>query len=375
MLLPLRIPLLLLSCLAFSAAPLWAQVPEEREDVVREEEMEEEEDDEEDEDDERPATADDFRAGLAKARISLAEAVLRANRVVAGDVLAAHLDVERDDDELEVEFQVMILRDGEIWEVEVDAVSGWVDEIEKMGLLDEVVGGEEDDDDEDDEDEHEHGEEHGHGEKHEQGQIRPAPVVVLDPLNLVFEDMSPGSTPKGFAVAETNGTNQPAAWSVVRDNAAAEGKQVLSVKSANAGQTFNMLLSENAFPANLELAVKLRADSGEEDQGGGLVWRARDEKNYYITRWNPLESNLRIYKVEDGKRTQLQSARIEAPGGATWHTLGVRVHGAKMRVDFDGKALLEIEDATFTNPGKVGLWTKADASCSFDSLAIHPLQK
>ena len=32
---------------------------------------------------------DDLRLGLSKARISLAEAVLRANRAVAGDVLAA----------------------------------------------------------------------------------------------------------------------------------------------------------------------------------------------------------------------------------------------------------------------------------------------
>lgn len=367
--LPLLLPLLSLCFAAGAALPVHAQVPEEREEVAQEELGEEEEDE-----DDAPICADDFRAGLAKARISLAEAVLRANRVVAGDVLAAQLDVEREDGELEVEFQVMILRDGEIWEVEVDAVSGWVDEIEKLGLLDEIVGGESE--------EHEHGGAHEHGEAHgqvehahgEKGSIRPAPIVVQEKRELAFEDFAPGSTPRGFAVAETNGAERPATWSVVRDNAAANGKQVLSVKSENAGQTFNLLLSESAFPANLELAVKLRADSGEEDQGGGLVWRARDAANYYVTRWNPLESNLRIYKVEGGKRTQLQSARLEAPAGPTWHTLSVRVHGARMRVDFDGQPLLEIEDTTFPDAGKVGLWTKADASCSFDDLAIHPLK-
>ena len=32
----------------------------------------------------------------------------------------------------------------------------------------------------------------------------------------------------------------------------------------------------------LDLSVRLKAVAGEIDRGGGLVWRAKDEKNYYI---------------------------------------------------------------------------------------------
>lgn len=48
------------------------------------------------------------------------------------------------------------------------------------------------------------------------------------------------------------------------------------------------------------------------DQGGGVVWRARDSKNYYIARYNPLENNFRVYKVEAGRRVQLGTSDIKA---------------------------------------------------------------
>ena len=116
--------------------------------------------------------------------------------------------------------------------------------------------------------------------------------------------------------------------------------------------------------------MALRAESGVEDQGGGLVWRMRDADNYYVTRWNPLEDNLRIYHVVDGKRSELQSADVSTDPRA-WHVLEVEARGERMRVWLDGAKLLEIEDGTFDDGGRVGLWTKADATVSFDGFAVR----
>jgi hypothetical protein len=101
-----------------------------------------------------------------------------------------------------------------------------------------------------------------------------------------------------------------------------------------------------------------------------VVWRVRDASNYYVARWNPLEKNLRAYKVEGGKRTMFKSATVEAEGGQ-WHEIGIKMKGTKGEVSFDGKRLLEFEDATFAKGGKVGLWTKADACSSFDELLFE----
>lgn len=44
--------------------------------------------------------------------------------------------------------------------------------------------------------------------------------------------------------------------------------------------------------------------------------------------------------------------------------------GPKIECYVDGKKLLDVEDRTFTEAGKIGLWTKADAATMFDDLAV-----
>ena len=114
--------------------------------------------------------------------------------------------------------------------------------------------------------------------------------------------------------------------------------------------------------------MKLKAVAGEIDRGGGLVWRAKDAKNYYVARYNPLEDNYRVYKVEDGKRTMFKGEKV--PGDEKWHSLRVTMVGPKITCYFDGKQYLEAEDATFPGAGMIGLWSKADAQSYFDDLSI-----
>lgn len=133
------------------------------------------------------------------------------------------------------------------------------------------------------------------------------------------------------------------------------------------GEHFHLLLTEVPFhQANLRMAVRVRAEGGKEDQGGGLVWRAEDEQNYYITRWNPLEDNVRIYRVKGGERVLIENAKVVVEAPNQWHTLEVTARGPHHTVMFDGKTLFTIDDDTFAETGAVGLWTKADASTSFD---------
>ena len=189
--------------------------------------------------------------------------------------------------------------------------------------------------------------------------------TVLD-----FESEAAGRLPSGFHIAETAGVGHPAVWRVEAIASAPQGRNVIRlVESANTRATFNMLISDRDYPADIELAAQVRADSGVEDQGGGLVWRYRDPDNYYIARWHPLETNLRVYKVEGAKRIQLGSIDGELDG-RKWHRLRVGMLGTKGTVSIDGVLRLSFEDATFGAGGRIGFWTKADAATSFDDLVI-----
>ncbi len=75
-----------------------------------------------------------------------------------------------------------------------------------------------------------------------------------------------------------------------------------------------------------------------------------------------------MYKVQDGKRTQFQSAKI--PGDDKWHTLRVTMVVTKIACYLDGQKYLEVEDATFPEAGMIGLWSKADAQSYFEDLTV-----
>jgi hypothetical protein len=221
-----------------------------------------------------------------------------------------------------------------------------------------------DDDDDDDDDEKAEAMEGGAKAK-----PLPAEIGESDRISIGFDEAAVGALPGGWSAAETHGAGSPGHWAVAAVDGAPSGHNVLRLDTKNTGGTFNLLLSEREFPADVDVSVKIHPNSGSEDRGGGLVWRCKDSNNYYVARWNPLETNLRVYKVEDGKRSMFESADLQADANA-WHTLQARMRGATIEISFDGKVLLTHSDSTFPAAGKVGLWTKADASSSFDDLTV-----
>lgn len=53
-----------------------------------------------------------------------------------------------------------------------------------------------------------------------------------------------------------------------------------------------------------------------------------------------------------------------------WSELRVTAKGNLFTTWLNGQKLYEVEDGTFTQAGKVGLWTKADSVTYFDDLKI-----
>jgi hypothetical protein len=173
-----------------------------------------------------------------------------------------------------------------------------------------------------------------------------------------FDGDTAGQIAKGF-------TNDAGEWKVV----ASDSGKALAQLASSAGSAFNVTLIDGTNAKDVDISVKLKAVAGETDQGGGLVWRAKDAKNYYIARFNHLEDNYRVYKVVDGKRSQpFQNADIKHHDG--WTMLRVTMKGDHIECYLDGKKYLDVHDSTFTGAGKIGLWSKADARSQFDDLTL-----
>jgi hypothetical protein len=192
-----------------------------------------------------------------------------------------------------------------------------------------------------------------------------------------FEKDAPGAPPAGFTMALT-GSGKPGVWVVVEDKTAPSGHLVLAQTDADStSYRFPLCVLEGVTAKDAEISVKIKPVSGREDQGAGIVWRYRDKDNYYIVRANALEGNVVLYKVQNGRRTDLPlkgegrtyGKKTPVPSG-TWSTLAVNVKGSVFGVSFNGAKLYEVEDTTFPEAGKVGLWTKADSVIRFDDLRI-----
>jgi hypothetical protein len=180
--------------------------------------------------------------------------------------------------------------------------------------------------------------------------------------------------PKGFEFGHTARVGQPGKWIVLADGP----NKVLAQTDADSTRSrFPVAVLTDVITADGDLSVRFKPMSGRVDQAAGLVWRYQNQDNYYIVRANALEDNVVLYKVENGKRIDLPvkgegrtyGKKADVPA-MQWSTLRVVATGRLFEVYFNGTKLYEVEDATFTQAGKVGVWTKADSVTHFDDLAI-----
>jgi len=106
------------------------------------------------------------------------------------------------------------------------------------------------------------------------------------------------------------------------------------------------------------------------DRACGLVFRYADENNYYVTRANALENNVRLYHVVSGKRVQFAGWNGPVRSGV-WHELGVEAKADHFQVTWDEQKVIDARDRTHTAAGRVGVWTKADSVTYFDDLKVE----
>lgn len=189
-----------------------------------------------------------------------------------------------------------------------------------------------------------------------------------------FDSDQVGTPPGTWHIGQTNPTKALATWQVVKDSTAPSQPHVLALtRTRNHNGTYNLAIAENTSLEDIDLTVKVKAVSGGEDQGGGPIWRCKDENNYYVCRFNPLEGNFRLYKVVGARRKQLDSAKVKTQADR-WYTIRVTMVGDRITCYLDGKELLHAREDTIRGAGNVGLWTKADAVTSFDDLTVRPMQ-
>jgi hypothetical protein len=203
----------------------------------------------------------------------------------------------------------------------------------------------------------------------------PASADVRD-----FENDGAAAVPAGFRAGLTGG-GAAVDWQVLEVSDAPSGGKVVAQLSADTtNRRYPLLVLDDFEARDVDLEVKFRTISGEVDASAGLVFRYRDDDNYYVVRANSLEDNVVAYKTENGKRSSIgvkgreaaYGVEIDVPHGE-WNSLRLIARGTLFEVFLNGRKLFEVENETFQGAGKIGLWTKADAVTQFDDLRMAQL--
>jgi hypothetical protein len=199
-------------------------------------------------------------------------------------------------------------------------------------------------------------------------------VIFAETRTVTFDDGVAGQPPKGFAFGLTKRDGAPGRWLIQQEG---DEKYLAQLEADATRRRFPVAVLGDVSAADVDLSVRFRPVSGQIDRAAGLVWRYQNEDNYYIVRANALENNVVLYKVQDGTRTDLAlkgegrtyGKPAPVPAGQ-WSTLQVVAAGPLFEVYYNSSKLYEVEDTTFDQPGRVGVWTKADSVTHFDDLTV-----
>jgi hypothetical protein len=193
----------------------------------------------------------------------------------------------------------------------------------------------------------------------------PAQAGAPARMQLLFEKPAGGGDlPAGFIVDEGH-------WHLVEHEGAASLHGVLRQDLTVLPWAAVVATGPGRSYTDGHAQVRFKTLSGITDASGGVIWRAQDGRNYYLTRANALEDNFEIYIMRDGIRTDLAKVRVKLPAFNQWHVIDVWFHGSTFRATLDGANAVEAHDTTWS-AGYCGLWTKADSVTVFDDFEVTP---
>ncbi len=206
----------------------------------------------------------------------------------------------------------------------------------------------------------------------QQGQKITTSEILGERREYYFDDNKIDEIPAGFQSAIT-GKGEPGRWVVKKiEHAPSADNVVVQTKLDGTDYRFPLLMLDGVSYKDFMAWVRFRAISGKVAQAGGLVFKYKDNNNYYVLRANALENNVRLYTVINGSRKQIASKNTKVTSNV-WHMLKVVCKADKIQCFFDNAKIIEISDDTFDSGG-VGLWTKSDSYTYFDDLVMQEMK-
>jgi hypothetical protein len=169
------------------------------------------------------------------------------------------------------------------------------------------------------------------------------------------------------------GVGRPPNWQPVADPDAPDGWALAETAGDPADLRFPLCISPQAMARDFDATLRFKPISGSRAQVAGLMFRAQSASDYYVVRANALDNSVRLYRMDNGKRSQLASKEAPIEAGK-WHSLRVIAANERFEVALDGKTLFDVTDRSLPQSGPLGVWSQADSVTRYGSLLVSPVR-
>lgn len=206
----------------------------------------------------------------------------------------------------------------------------------------------------------------------QQGQKVTVSEILGERKECYFDDDKAGEIPLNFQAALTGKGDQPR-WVVKKiENAPTADNVVVQTKLDATDNRYSLLIINGVAYNDFAVYARFRSEGGSVEQSGGLVFKYKDNNNYYVLRASVLEGNVKLLKFVNGTPTQLGEKSLKI-NFKEWHLLKAICQADKIQCFYENKKVIEVTDSTF-DKGSVGFWTKSDAYTFFDDLLMQEMK-
>lgn len=161
-------------------------------------------------------------------------------------------------------------------------------------------------------------------------------------------------------------------WTIVRDATAKTGLALEQSGVPPAEDRFPLAIYKPASLKNAEISLRLKADGGQSDRGGGVAVRLSSPQDYYLVQLDALRDRVLLSRITGDASDEIAGVDADI-ASHVWHTPTVRAVDNEFTVSLDGIWVFTGFDKTLSQPGRVALWTKGDSVTRFDQIEIVPL--
>lgn len=193
-------------------------------------------------------------------------------------------------------------------------------------------------------------------------------VMVLDadaPV-ILYEDFSDGQF-DGWKTVDQGTVNKPSNWSAASRAMVQDSAIYRWYDSLGRRGTFAKVEAGVAW-TNYEVSLTMQSAS---DGDIGLMFRVKDNSNYYRFSMNAAENYSRLVRCKSGRFTELASAERSYVSGQTYQ-VRVLVLGSLIRVYVDNAEVFSVNDASLTT-GSIALYSSNNPGSIFDNIVVRAI--